>query len=104
MLDARVKFTACPSFQVWLAVCAVTVGAAGAGVAIENVSDAENPLVSVAVTLMLSPVALLATVPVKVPVVLLKDSQDGSAAPFDSVAEYVSFCPCGSVKVLDARR
>ena len=38
-------------------------------------------------TLMLRPVAVLATVPVKVPVVALKDNQDGKAAPFDGVAE-----------------
>ena len=85
-MDARVKFTACPSFQVWVAVCAVRAGANGAGVAIENVSDADSPLVSVAITLTLSPVAELATVPVKVLVAALKDSQDGNAAPFDSVA------------------
>ena len=85
-MAASVKFTACPSFQVCVAVCAVSVGAVGAGVAIVNVSDADNPLVSVAVTLMLKPVVLLATVPVKVPVVVLKVSQDGKAAPLDSVA------------------
>ena len=41
---------------------------------------------SVAVTLTLNPVAELATVPLKVPVALLNDNQDGNAAPFDSVA------------------
>ena len=84
-MEASAKFTACPSFQVCDAVCAVNTGAA-AGVATENVSDDEAPPRSVAVTLMLRPVAVLATVPVKVPVVLLNDSQDGNAAPFDWVA------------------
>ena len=52
----------------------------------ENVSDAESPLVSVAVTLMTRPAALPGTVPVNASVVLLKCSQLGSAAPFASVA------------------
>ena len=85
VLDAKVKLIAWLVPQLWAAVCAVTVGAA-AGVETEKVSVAESPLVSVAVTEMVSPVVLLATVPVKVPVLLLNDSQDGNAAPFESVA------------------
>ena len=85
-MDARAKFTACPSFQIWVPVCAVRVGAEGVGVRTANVSDVESPLVSVAVTWTLRPAAELATVPVKAPVVALNDNQDGNAAPLDSVA------------------
>ena len=59
---------------------------AEAGVDTAKVSEAESPLVSVAVTLMLSPEVRLGTVPVKVRVAALKLSQDGSAWPFASVA------------------
>ena len=51
-----------------------------------KVSDANNPLVSVAVTSMVSPVAVFGTVPLKVSVDPLKCSQDGNATPFASVA------------------
>ena len=48
-----------PSFQVWVAVRAATTGAE-AGVNTEKVSEADRPLVSVAVTLRPTPTALLA--------------------------------------------
>src|SRR2546421_644680 len=83
VLLARVKLTASPSFQVWVAVWLVTVGAL-AGVSTEKVSDVDRPLVSVAVTLRLRPAAVLGTVPVKLWVEGLKFNQDGSAAPFAS--------------------
>ena len=84
-MAANVKFTNCPSFQVCVAVCAASTGAA-AGVATENVSEDDAPPRSVAVTLMLKPPAVLGTVPVNVPLVALNVSQDGKAAPVDSVA------------------
>ena len=84
-MAASLKLSVCPLVQVWFWVGAVTTGGA-AGVNTENVSDAESPLVSVAVTLMARPAALPGTVPVNVSVMLLKWSQLGSAAPFASVA------------------
>ena len=84
-MAASLKFRVWPLVQVWFVVGAVTLGGA-AGVSTENVSEAESPLVSVAVTLMARPAALPGTVPVNVSVVLLKCSQLGSAAPFASVA------------------
>src|SRR5438034_322243 len=71
VLLARVKLTARPGFEVWAAVWLVTVCAL-AGVSTENVSDADRPLVSVAITLMLRPAAVLGTVPVKLWVEALK--------------------------------
>ena len=85
MLAASLKLSVCPLVQVWLGVGAVTLGGA-AGVSTENVSEAESPLVSVAVTLMASPAALPGTVPVNVSVALLKCSQLGRAVPFARVA------------------
>jgi hypothetical protein len=52
----------------------------------ENVSDAERPPASVAVTLMLNDDALVGTVPVNASVAALKCSHVGKAAPFASVA------------------
>jgi len=98
VLGASERFTACPSFHVWPEVWLASAGAA-AGVATENVSDTDRPLVSVAVTLMLRPAALFGTVPVNVSVAALKLSQDGNAAPFESVAWYVRVSCCGSVNV-----
>lgn len=55
----------------------------------ENVSVAERPLVSVALTETLSDVAEVGAVPEKVSVAALNLSQVGSAEPLESVALYV---------------
>jgi hypothetical protein len=75
---------ALPGAQVWLAVCAVTVGAPM--IVAENVSVAARPLVSVAVTVMPNVWALVGAVPLNVSVAALNFSQLGSAWPFDSLA------------------
>src|SRR5579885_2519195 len=66
----------------------------------ENVSVAERPLVSVALTETLSDVAEVGAVPEKVSVAALNLSQVGSAEPLESVALYVRVSCRGSVKVL----
>ena len=58
----------------------------GAGVTTAKVSDADRPLVSVAVTLMLRPFAVLGAVPVNVSVAELNFSHDGSEEPSACVA------------------
>ncbi len=68
-----------------------------------KVSETDNPLVSVAVTLIERPFSLAGGVPVKVRVEALKVSQDGSAAPLACVADNVSVAPWGSLKVFAAR-
>ena len=75
-----------PPVQLWVPVGSVTIGTGAAGVFTSNVSDAVSPLVLVAVTNTLNPTELLGAIPVNVSVAALKCSQDGRAAPLDSVA------------------
>lgn len=88
VLLGNVKLTTCPSFQVCAAVAAFTFGGA-AGIETEKISEADKPLVSVAVNFILRFDAVVGTVPVNVPVFGLNASQDGKGAPFESVALYV---------------
>ena len=61
--------------------------AAAAEMLAVNVSDTESPLVSLAVTLRPSDVAVAGVVPLNVSVVPLNVNQAGKAAPFDCDAE-----------------
>ena len=73
-----------PSVQAWFDVGAVSVGVPRT--VAENVSVADKPLVSVAVTTMLSVCAVVGAVPLNVSVAALKLSQHGSACPFAKAA------------------
>lgn len=92
MVEGRAKLIALPSVHVWFAVCVLRTGAL-AGVETPNVSLADKPLVSVAVTLIANPATVVglealfgvATVPENVPVAALNVSHDGKAdvVPFE---------------------
>jgi hypothetical protein len=61
--------------------------AAAAVIDTPNVSDADKPLESVAVTLRDREAAVFGAVPEKVSVTALNDSHEGSAEPFACLAE-----------------
>ena len=83
--DDRVELTE-PLPEPTEAIAAAMIEAAAATVT-TKVSDADRPLVSTALTLRLSDVAVVGAVPLNVSVVPLNFSQAGSAAPLAWVAE-----------------
>jgi hypothetical protein len=69
----------------WTAVCVFNVGAVAWTLAV-NTSNDDRLLVSVAVTFRLRLCMITGAVPLNVSVAALKESQLGSAWPFESVA------------------